>query len=202
MSRLRRIVGRAAFGALLVGAGACAQTGGLGDVLGGVLNPAPADQVYGTVEGVDTRSQQIFVRTQDNQSVGVYYDTRTQVVYNQQSYPVTALERGDQVTMRLASSGNGYYTDYVQVQQAVNGTAGGSTGGGTYQTVSGTVRQVDTRNGWFTMSTQYNGLVQVTLPYNVGSSDLDRFRRLRAGDYVSVVGQYVNQDRLELVRFR
>src|SRR3569833_2490620 len=102
--------------------GACAGAGGtLGDVLGGVLNaPVGGNQVSATVSGVDTRSQQIFLRQNDGTTVGVTYDNRTQGVYQNQTYAVTALENGDQVTARLTNNGNGnYYTDYFHVNQSV-----------------------------------------------------------------------------------
>ena len=106
--------------ALLVSAStACSSA--LGNVFGNVLGNGSQD-MSGTVQGVDTRSQQIFLQQSNGQTVGVTYDSRTQVVYNNQTYSVNSLERGDQVTVRITNSsnnGNTYYTDYVRVDQAV-----------------------------------------------------------------------------------
>jgi hypothetical protein len=179
--------------------GGCAQAGTLGDILGGVMN-APAQTVSGTIQSVDTRAQQVFLRTSDNQTVAVTYDDRTSVVYQQQTYPVTALERGDEVTLRLTTAGNNtYYTDRIEVTRSVSSS--GSTMGGNVQTLQGTVRQVDLTNGTFTVSTSNQGILTVTLPYNPRSSDLDRFRNLRSGDYVRFYGTYLTTARVELHQF-
>ena len=71
-------------------------------------------------------------------------------MYNNQSYPVTSLDRGDQVTARIQSTNNGYYTDLVQVDQPVQGSSS-STSSGNVQTLQGTVRGIDAQNGLFTM---------------------------------------------------
>jgi hypothetical protein len=177
----------------------CAQAGTLGDILGGVMN-APAQTLTGTIQGVDTRAAQIFVRTSDNQTVAVSYDDRTSVVYQQQNYPVTALERGDEVTLRLTDAANNtYYTDRIDVTRSVSGTGG--TTSGNVQSVQGTVRQIDLTNGAFTLATTTNGVLTVTLPYNPRSSDMDRFRNLRSGDYVRLYGIYLTNSRVELQQF-
>jgi tRNA(Ile2) C34 agmatinyltransferase TiaS len=185
-----------AFAAALV-AGGCAQAGTLGDILGGVMN-APAQTVAGTVQGVDTRAQQIFLRTSDNQTVAIAFDDRTNVVYQNQTYPVSALESGDQVSVRIQNTTNGgYYADRIDVTSS----ATSSNTGGNVQTVQGTVRQVDLSNGVFTLSTSNQGILTITLPYNPRSSDLDRFRNLRSGDYVRLYGVYLNNSRVELRQF-
>ena len=48
------------------------------------------------------------------------YDQRTVVVYRQQQYPVTALERGDIVNLQLVPAGqNDVYVARVDVVQSV-----------------------------------------------------------------------------------
>lgn len=176
---------------------ACAQAGSLGDILGGVLN-APAQSVTGTIQSVDSRSQRIYLRTSDNQTVALSYDDRTSVVYQQQSYPVSALEAGDQVSVRVTgTTGGGYYADRIDVTSS----AGGGGAGGNVQAVQGTVRQVDLANGAFTVNTTSQGLLTITLPYNPRSQDLDRFRSLRSGDYVRLYGVYLTNSRVELRQF-
>ena len=176
--------------------GGCAQAGTLGDILGGVMN-APAQSVSGTVQGVDTRAQQIFLRTSDNQTVAIAYDDRTDVVYQNQTYPVSALESGDQVSVRIQQTANGaYYADRIDVTSSATSNTGGNV-----QSLQGTVRQVDLSNGVFTLSTSSQGILTITLPYNPRSSDLDRFRNLRSGDYVRLYGVYLNNTRVELRQF-
>jgi tRNA(Ile2) C34 agmatinyltransferase TiaS len=195
MIAIQRAVRIGAAAIFLAGASACANS--LGNVLGGVLGGG-SQEVSGTVQGVDTRSQQVFIQQSNGQTVGVGYDSRTQVVYQNQNYSVTSLERGDQVTVRIASSdGNGPYTDYIRVDQSVSPVGGTS---GNVITVQGNVRQIDYNQGWFTLNSN-NGVITVTLPYNPSRTDLSKFQNLRVGDYVRLYGTYVNQSRVELRNF-
>jgi len=183
---------------------ACANTGGLGGILGGVLGGG-SQQISGTVRGIDTRSQMITIQESNGRSATLTYDNRTQVVYQNRNYPVTSLEYGDQVTARIQSTNNGNYTDMIQVDQSVSnsGTSGtgAGAGGGNVQTLQGTVRQVDVRNGLFTMDTGGNVTLTVSMPYRPNNADLNRFQNLRQGDYVRFYGVFVNNSRVELRQF-
>lgn len=188
--------------------GACAQNGGLGNVLGSVLGgqQQQANQVSGTVRGVDTRNGQIVLQQSNGQSVGLSYDNQTKIVYNNQNYTVSSLENGDQVTARIQQTQNGgYYTDYVQVDQSVssnnNGNTGVYNGNGQVQSLSGTVRRVDVANGWFEISPNSGVVLTVTLPYNATRADVQRFQNLRQGDVVRFNGVYLNNSRVELRQF-
>jgi exosome complex RNA-binding protein Csl4 len=195
MTVQRRVVWSAAIAGLLVANGACSQ---LGSILGGVGGSPQSNQVSGYVEGVDTRTQQIAIQTSNGQRVLLSYDNQTAVVYQNQNYPVTALERGDQVTARVQStSGGAYYTDLVQVDQSVSGTGGGS---GSVQSFQGTVGQIDRSNGAFRLDGN-NASVIVSLPYNVRQSDLNTFQNLRVGDRVRLYGVLLNNSRVELRQF-
>ena len=195
--------------ALPLALGACAggAGGGLGDILGTVLGgtqPASSNvgQLVVQVEAVDQGNQEIDVVTEDGQRGPIRYDQNTTVVYQQQEYPVTALERGDVVEMRIQQlSGGGYYTDYILVRQSVQ--QGGSTGGSTASLVqaTGTVQQIDYNRGWFDLQTS-NTVVTVTLPYNPSSATVSAFEALDRGERVTVEGYRVASDRIELVRFR
>jgi hypothetical protein len=187
---------------LAVGAlGACANMGGLGGVLGSVLGGGSQSQVTGTVRSVDARGQQISIQQSDGRTVTVTYDNQTQVVYQNRNYPVTSLQYGDQVTARIQSTSNNVnYTDLIQVDQSVSNST--STGiGSNVQSLQGTVRQVDTRNGWFTVDTGSNVILTVTMPYRPNNADLNRFQNLRSGDYVRFNGVFVNNSRVELRQF-
>jgi hypothetical protein len=190
----------AAMGALAALAG-CSGLGTLGNVLGGVLGGAGggANQVSGIVRGVDTRSQVIGLQQSGGQSVNILFDAQTRVVYNNQSYPVTSLDRGDQVTARIQSTDNGYYTDLVQVDQPVQGS--NTSANGTLQSVEGTVRQVDRQNGLFLLDGGGSSRVVVSMPYSPSRADRNRFQSLRAGDYVRLAGVYLNATRIELRQF-
>ena len=199
----------AAIGGLLA-VGACQSAGGLGSVLGSVLGQGQgqSQQVSGTVRGVDSRSGWISLQQSNGQNLNVAYDNNTQVVYQNQNYPVTALQNGDQVTLRLQNTNNGgYYTDLVQVNQSVSNNNGGTynpNGGNTsnnVQSLQGNVRQIDRNNGAFTVDTGNGQLVTVVLPYNVSRADSDRFQNLRNGDFVRFYGVWVNNNRVDLRQF-
>jgi hypothetical protein len=199
-----RVFGRraAAVSTLLVLAG-CSSVGGLGNVLGSVLGGGQgqgANQVSGYVRGVDARSQVIALQASSGQSVNILFDNQTRVVYNNQSYPVTSLDRGDQVTARIQSTNNGYYTDLVQVDQPVQGS-NTSASSGNVQTLQGTVRAVDTQNGLFAMDVGTGTRLTVAMPYSPSRADMNRFQSLRQGDSVRIAGVYLNNSRVELRQF-
>lgn len=179
--------------------GACGSMGGLGGILGSVLGSgSDSGQLNGTVRGLDTRNQQIAIQQSNGQTVSVGYDNQTQIVYQNQSYPVTALENGDQVTARVQANGNSYYTDLIQVTHSVS-TSGSSTANA--QPVQGTVRQIDRTNGWFTIDASNGVRLNVSLPYRLTSTDASKFQNLRSGDYVRFYGVYLNNTQVELRQF-
>lgn len=201
-----------AVGVAVTGCSQLGALGGLGDVLGGVLGPGAGSgstgEVQGMVRGVDTQRQIIQVQTQNGQVGNVYFDQNTQVVYQNQQYPVTALEQGDQIGMRLQQTQNGqYYTNYIYVTRSVQesnggynnntGTYGNNTG---YTQLEGRVSWVDYQRGQFGLASN-RGTVTVVMPYQSTASTADRFRNLRNNEYVRVEGQLVSNGRLELSRF-
>jgi hypothetical protein len=196
---IRSIARRGATAALLVVLGACSQAGKLGNVLGGVLGQQQqGNQVSGRIAGVDTRSQQIGLQQSNGQTVAIMYDNQTQVVYQDKNYPVTSLERGDQVTARVQNANSGYYTDLVQVDQPVQGSTASSSEN--VQSIQGVVRQVDVQNGLFTMDVNQTRLT-VSMPYSPSRTDLNRFQSLRSGDNVRIAGVFLNNSRVELRQF-
>ncbi len=200
MTITQRIQRLTAAAVIVASAGACAGNS-LGNILGGVLgggSGSQSGQLSGTIRGLDTRSQQIAIQESNGQTVPVYYDNQTQVVYQNQNYSPTALQNGDRVTARIQANGNNYYTDYVQVDQSVNGTGSGSSN---LQMLQGTVRQIDRQNGWFTVDVDNYNTLTVTVPYNVSSNDINRFRSLRSGDFVRFYGQYTNSGQVQLRQF-
>lgn len=107
----------------------CAQLGSLGDILGAIGGPGGTQQqqaqLQAEVQQVDASGQRIYVRTQQGQSGAVRFDAQTVVVYRQQQYPVTALERGDIVVMQLHEiSQNELYASRIEVTQSVQERTG------------------------------------------------------------------------------
>jgi hypothetical protein len=162
--------------------------------------------VYGQVQYIDTQRQILQVTTQQGQQGNVYFDNRTRVVYQNQEYQVTSLERGDEIAMRIQQDQRGNaYTDYIQVTRSVQdaggyGNTGGATSGSNYRTLEGRVSWIDYNRGQLEVQSQNGGRVVASLPYNTPSATADRFRRLRQGDYVRAEGQLVAQDRFEISR--
>lgn len=197
-------LGRGAVAAgMLATLAACSAMNSIGSVLGGIIpGGGSQSQVSGYVSGVDTRAQVIGLQQPNGQPVNLLFDNQTKVVYNNQSYPVTSLDRGDQVTARIQNTNNGYYTDLVQVDQPVNGSAGSSTStSGTVQSVQGTVRQIDRQNGLFTMDVSNGTRLTVSMPYSPNRADLTKFQNLRSGDVVRIAGVFLNSSRVELRQF-
>lgn len=202
--RLTTMSMRAATTALLLAsASACSSAGGLGSILGSVLGAGTGtsgNQLSGYVQGVDTRNRQIGIQQSNGQTIAVSYDNNTQVLYNNQNYPVTSLENGDQVTLRIQQLQNGgYYTDAIQVDRSVSGPS--TIQSGNVQLLEGYVRQVDQANGLFLLDASNGARITVQLPQQISRSDLDRFRNLRVGDYTRLYGVYVNNSRVELRQF-
>jgi hypothetical protein len=201
MLSIQRIRTGAAAALMVASLGACAS--GLGNVLGGVLgggNQTNQNQLSGTIHSVDTRYQQISIQDPNGQTIPVSYDNQTQVVYQNQNYSPTALENGDQVTATIQANGNSYYTSYIQVDQSVrsNGTVSST---GNVQLLQGTVRQIDRRNGVFTIDLNGYNTLTVTVPNNVSSNDVNRFNGLRTGDVVRFYGTYLNDTQVQLRNF-
>ena len=194
---MRKLLRGAAAVSTLFALFACTNTHSLKSVLGSALI---ANQVSGSVQGVDTRSQHISLQSSTGQSMDIRYDDETKVVYNSQSYPVTSLDRGDQVTVRVQSTRSGYYTDFVQVDQAVQGSSG-SVSSSPVQTIQGTVRDVDTQNGLFSLDVGTGTRLTVSMPYSPNRADMKRFQNLRQGDNVRIAGVYLNSSRVELRQF-
>lgn len=199
MTVLQRAARTTTVALALIAMSACANSG-LGNILGSVLGGG-GNELAGTIQGVDTRNQQIGIIQSNGQTVGVRYDNNTRVIYQNQNYPVTALENGDQVVARIQDNGNGsYYTDSIQVTQSVQ-NGGSGTGSGNVQSFRGTVRQVDIQNGLFTIDGGTGYVVTVSMPYSPTRADLNRFQNLRQGDQVRFYGVALNNTRIELRQF-
>ena len=198
---------RAVMVAAMIGMTGCAgleNLGGLADILGAVGGGAGQQQqgqLTAEVQQVNTSQQSIRIRTQDGQTGAVLYDQNTVVVYQQQQYPVTALEAGDVANFQLQQApNNNLYAARIDVVQSVQERTG-QTGSGQLYQLAGRVGNVDQSRGIFELQTQTSGVILVSLPNNPSSAVADRFRRLRTGDSVGVEGHMVAQGRVELTRF-
>ena len=164
------------------------------------------DEFVAEVERLDTSSREVHLRPNNSRTRVVGYSTDARVIYRGREYPVTELEAGDIVAMQLKQDSRGNpYTDLIRVQESFRdrnqGRAGTGRPGTGIQTVNGRVEQVDVRRNSFEVRGQSGERVFVSLPNNARRSDVDRFRTLRAGDYVRIEGRFLDRERFELENF-
>lgn len=176
----------------------------LGEIIGAATGQPAADaagSAQAEIQGVNTQQRTIQVVTQSGQSGSVRYDDRTVVVYRNEQYPVTALERGDIVLLTLQDVQGTTYVSRIDVQQSVQDRTGSSSSGpSNVMQYTGRVSQVNQTNGTFIMQTT-NGNITVSLPYNPPQATLDYFRRLRNGDTVRLEAIPLANARVEIYRF-
>ena len=170
--RTAKVIAAATF-ALLVAA-ACSSTGNYGDIFG----TNSRYDIRGTVDWVDTNSRTIWLSNAsgyntslasgssgNGSSVRVYYNDNTTVSFQGRNYRPQDLERGDEVTVHAAQSGNQVIAQSMDVTYNSHGSMTSSGTNGTYgsypsgsypsssnvATYRGTVRSVDTYNRTITL---------------------------------------------------
>jgi hypothetical protein len=198
-THIRRLAAVAAALTLTTGCGTVGTLGTVADVLGTVLGqPAGTGQAQVAVEirGVNTQQQSIQVATQEGQTGSVRYDQNTVVVYRNQQYPVTALERGDLAVITVQDVQGTTYVSRVDVQQSAQ-ERGGT---GALVQIAGRVTAINHSGGSFTVRTQ-GGDVVITLPYNAPQATVNYFHQLRVGNDVRVEAAMVGSGRAEIHRF-
>ena len=203
MNRMRVLATMTAV-ALATAVASCAPLGGLGglgDVFGG-------NSLHGESRSVDTRRGRIQLREQHGRDYTVRYDNRTRVVYQNRQYPVSTLDRGDQVQVRVEyDRNNTAWADRIDLRSSArNGGRDDDRRGDVWssrvQRLDGRVQSVDTRRGYFTM-TQNSSRVTVYMPRNARREDIRRFERLRRNERVRAEVRLVgSRNQAELVRFR
>jgi cold shock CspA family protein len=188
----------AVLGVGVIAAAACSPLGALDGV---VLGPGDRHSVMdGQVRSVDLRRSRVEIRDQWNRGQTLRVDRSTRVVYRQRDYPISALERGDVVRVRVARDRNGtVWADRIDVRESVRDRGGSH---GRAERLTGTVDHVDSRRGFFTISPGRNQTLVVYVPSRVSRDDERRFQRLRRGDRVRVEVVPVGRGTAELVRFR
>ena len=157
--------------------------------------------LVGEVENVDARAREIQIRTDSGRTSVVRYDDRTQVIYQQRNYSVANLEPGDYVAARVQQDRNGQnYTDTITVREGVQ-DRGNKRGSGRLDRIEGRIEYVDERRGTFELRDSRNRLIVVAVPFNAPGSVMDRFNRLRTGDFVRIEGRAAGSDRFDLENF-
>ncbi len=206
-------IGAARYGvaaaALLFATGCAGGLGNIGSVLGGGAGGGAGagqgqGQLLAEIQQVQPQQQLLQVRTQDGQTGAVAFDQNTQVIYRQQQYPVTALERGDIVAMQVQQLSSGaVYTGRIEVQQSVQERTGQAppTQGSAVQQYYGSVRQIDHNAGVLELQLDIGGRVTVAMPPSASQAATQYFRGLSVGDQVRLEAVPAGGGRLELHRF-
>jgi len=157
--------------------------------------------VVGEVRSVDTRRNLIQVRDQRGGNVVARYDSRTRVIYGPLRSSISVLDRGDRVRMELRYDRRG--TPHAERVEVIQDYARRSpVVVGRVERISGTVRQVDARRGYFVLDPGRSGNIRVVVPSRLSRDDARRFDRLRRGDRVRVEVRYLGRNEAQLVRFR
>ena len=98
--------------------------GSIGDIILGSPSSSQSSDVKGTVAGIDTNARRIDLNVtyvnnlrdnNDGQRGSIYYDNNTTVVYNNQNYNVTDLERGDEIEVRGVADNGRYIAQQIVV---------------------------------------------------------------------------------------
>lgn len=226
----QRWLGRAALiGAVAAGAGCATLAAAADDLMidpvGSVYGDRRAATLHGEVRSVDTRQGRLQLREDRGRNQTVRYNNRTRVVYGQRSYPVSALERGDRVRVRVVYDRDGRaFAERVDVYERdrardrdrdrasdTRGRASENRGrgvgnrgaaAGRVSRVDGTVSWVDTRGYSFALAPRQGRPLAVQVPRDLSRNDRARFERLRRGSRVSVELRPIGRDQYLLVRFR
>jgi|SRR5690606_13525019 len=182
---------------MLLAAPACAPKGG---VLEPVSSSRRSAQLHGEIRSIDTWRGRIHLREDRGRNRTVRYDRYTRVVHGNRQYPVSALERGDRVRIRVVydRSGNAV-AERIDIRQSVRDRGGI---GRRVERLAGTVRHLDVRRGYFTLEQGRSRSVVVRVSNNIRREDARRFSRLRRGDRVRVDVLPVNRSTVQLIRFR
>lgn len=188
--------------ALLLSLPGCVGLGTLADVMAGDILNGGRD-LSGEISRIDSRRQEIELRSGWGGNERIRYDGRTQVLYRQQRYSVRDLERGDVVRVLLTQNRDGrLIADRIQVQQSTRDRRDTSRSArARVERISGSVRRIEARAGWFELQPSRGSTLRVSLPARADRSLSDRLQRLRKGQRVQIQGEPIGNGRVVLVRF-
>jgi hypothetical protein len=150
------------------------------------------------VEGLDPQRHEIYLQTEAGQNRVVDYHRNTRVLIGGREHPVSDLRIGDRVAMEIRRDSRGHnYTDLIRLRKRNADLADRNR----IIALEGRVEQVNGRQGFFELHSQFGGTVRIMLPYNPSRQVEERFDRLRSGDFVRVEGERIGEDRFMLRNF-
>ena len=202
MNNRKALIALAAAALLIVLAGC----GSMSDIYGN--NRSTSNDIRGTVSSIDPNTRSIWLTNTSGYNsmlsssgsgggdVRVYYDNNTRVTYNGQSYRPEDLDRGDQIDVRVTQSGNRLMADTVDVTYNSATTSSqsrypssGSVNAPYNQTITGTVRSVDTSRRQIQLDRGYGSTTWVDYDTNTMVSFNGRNsmpQDLQSGDQVTI----------------
>jgi hypothetical protein len=111
---------------------ACGSTGGtlgdIGNIILGSPSPSQSSDVRGTVTAIDTSARRIDLNvsyvnnlrpSSSDRTGSIYYDNNTRVEYNNSTYAVTDLERGDEISVVGVNDNGRYLAQTITVTRNV-----------------------------------------------------------------------------------
>jgi hypothetical protein len=147
-------------------------------------------EFIGTLEEADHNRQELYLRTEGGQSQVLTYTDRTRVIINGEETPVSRLNRGDVIEVRMHGTADGRtLADSIRVRES--GSAGN-------RTIEGTVERVLSDRGVLELRTTSGSLTTVYLPKGSSEQTVEEFSRLRPGDFVRFQGVFLGERQFEL----
>lgn len=194
--------GALALAAVVLAASGCASMDGMLGRRGGVGLPgARGDVLDGEVARVDLRREHLSVRGWDGRTRTVRVHRDTRVRYDRRTYPVSALERGDEVRVYVTVDRRGSaWADRVDVRRSVREH---QRYGARVERLDGYLTGMSLRDGWMAVAPRRGGgEVIVHLPARLERRDARELERLRRGERVKLEVVPLGRGEAELVRFR
>src|SRR5574341_1095385 len=174
-----------------------AVTGGCEEIaLVGRPDIGEPDEMVAEVERVDAASGAIFLRTAKREETVVRYLPETKVIDRGREFPVTHLEKGDLVSMRVQPDGSGRArTDLIIVRKSARDARRSSPASSSSDIamLGGTVERVDHERGWFELRDRSGEIVRVSVPRDARVRQLEKFQIIRPGDSVLVEGRFIDR---------
>jgi hypothetical protein len=162
-----------------------------------------AGEILAEVDRIDPQRREIRLREESGRALVLSYDQATRVIYQGREYGVENLEAGDVVALRVPPRSDNYVASMRVYETVQDRLAKGTSRPplARFETVEGTVENVNRERGVFDLRLRSGKVVTVTLPYNARSADVDDLRRLRRGDFVRLEGGFVNPETFQMQAF-
>jgi hypothetical protein len=195
-----KLINRGSFAALLIVALA-AMSGCVGIAPDGTPMALGSDELVAEVAGLDIRYRELTLRPSSGPARLVGYHDDTRMIYRGREYPVTQLDVGDIVALKVKQDSRGrFYADLIRVEESIRDRRAARPER-RLERLEGTVEVLDRPRGTFEIREPSGSRVVVSLPHNARRPDIDKVQRLRTGDYVRLEGRFIHPDRFELDAF-